>query len=191
MIKFQRFVTLFACLLLIPMFCWAGEPAKYDQSGFYAGVGGLYAIENFDANGIDIDNAPGFNFRVGYRLTSHWAVEAMGERVDDFDFRVSGVNGSVDTWTGTLNGKFFFLTDRFQPYGLFGLGFMRGHVRASSAFGSASATETDLALRFGGGVDSYITEHWLINTEVSYVLPTGDIDDIDYVSLGLGIQYRF
>ena len=182
MIKFQQVLILLVCIMLIPAFCWAGESGQYDQPGFYLGVGGLYAIENFDSGGFDFDNGPGFNFRLGYRLAPHWAIEAMGERVDKFDIKGGGL--SIDTWTGTLNSKFFFLTNRFQPYGLFGLGFMRGHA-------SSSVTETDLALRFGGGLDSYITEHWVVTTEVSYVLPTGDVDGVDYVSLGAGIQYRF
>ena len=191
MIKFQQVVILLVCLMLIPTFCWADESGKYEQSGFYAGVGGLYAIENLETDSVvDVDNAAGFNFRIGYRLAPHWAIEAMVERVDEFDL-MNAIGLDVDTWTGTLNGKFFVLTNQFQPYGLFGIGVMRMHSKIRPGFGSTSITETDMALRFGGGIDSYITEHWVVNTEVSYVLPTGDVDGTDYVSLGAGIQYRF
>ena len=132
----------------------------------------------------------GFNFRVGYRIIPHFAIEAMGERVDKFDL-TNAQGKDIDTWTGTINGKAFILTDRFQPYGLFGVGFMRAHATFIDSIFGSSGSDTDLALRFGGGLDSYITEHWVANLEISYVLPTGDVDGLDYISLGGGLQYRF
>jgi hypothetical protein len=78
----------------------------YSRPGFYLGVGGLYAIEDFDNTlGLEFENGPGFNFRLGYRMHPNIAVEAMGERVDAFDLKgFSGVE--INTWVGTLNGKF-------------------------------------------------------------------------------------
>jgi len=67
---------------------------------------------------------------------------------------------------------------------------MRAHAKLRQGFGS-NETETDLAVRFGGALDSYITEHWVANLEITYVHPTGDVKDIDYFSFGGGIQYRF
>ena len=117
----------------------------------------------------------------------NFAVEAMGERVDAFDLKgFSGVE--INTWVGTLNGKFFALTERFQPYGLLGIGAMRAELKVGS-FGDVH--DTDLAFRFGGGIDSYLTDTWVVNLEISYVRPTGDVGDINYISLGGGIQYRF
>ena len=46
---------------------------------------------------------------------------------------------------------------------------------------------TDLAFRVGVGLDSYMTEHWLVNVEISNVNPTGDISGIIYYSLGGGV----
>ena len=138
------------------------ESSNYSRSGFYLGVGGLYAMENFDTGrGVDVDNGPGFNFRLGYRFHPNIAVEAMGERVDDFDLE-NAIGLNVDTWTGTVNGKAFLLTDRFQPYGLLGIGFMRAHSKIRSGF-NVDNDDTDLAYRFGGGLDSYITENWVVN----------------------------
>ena len=185
-----------SCTIIAPAF--SQEPTDYSRSGFYIGIGGLYAIEDFDNTGpLEFDNGPGVNFRLGYRFHPNIAVEAMGERVDAFDLNLSrsGFLGSgkaeINTWTGTVNAKFFALTERFQPYGLLGIGAMRAEAKAKGPGGSAKTDDTDLAFRFGGGVDSYITENWLINLEVSYVRPTGDVDDINYYSLGGGIQYRF
>lgn len=67
---------------------------------------------------------------------------------------------------------------------------MRAHAKLRQGFGS-NETETELAVRFGGALDSYITEHWVANLEITYVHPTGDVKDIDYFSFGGGIQYRF
>ncbi len=176
----------------------AQESTDYSRSGVYGGIGGLYAIEDFDNTGpLEFKNAPGFNFRVGYRFHPNIAVEAMGERVDDFDLNVAksgifrSVKAGIDTWTGTINGKFFALTNRFQPYGLFGLGVMKAEVKAKGPGGRAESDETDLAFRYGTGMDTYITEHWVFNMEISYVRPTGEVDDLNYYSLGGGIQYRF
>ena len=164
------------------------ESSSYSRSGFYLGVGGLYGIEDFDNTGsLEFDNGPGFNFRLGYRFHPNIAVEAMGERVDAFDLDGSS-NAEINTWTGTLNGKFFALTERFQPYGLVGLGAVRAKADGNAVINNS---ETDIAFRFGGGLDSYITESWVIELELSYVHPTGDVDDVNYLSLGGGIQYRF
>ena len=46
-------------------------------------------------------------------------------------------------------------------------------------------------MRFGAGLDIYFTETWAAELGVKYVLPFGDVDDIDYVSVGLGLKYRF
>lgn len=52
-------------------------------------------------------------------------------------------------------------------------------------------TQTDFAARFGAGLDIYLTENIVLSAGVDYVLPTGDVNDLDYVSFGGGGQYRF
>ncbi len=177
---------------------FAQDPSFHSRSGVYGGIGGLYAIEAFDNTGpLKFKSAPGFNFRLGYRFHPHIAVEVMGERVDAFDLDLagSGISGSgeaeINTWAGTLNGKFFALTGRVQPYGLLGIGVMQAELKATGPGGSVELDETDLAFRYGAGIDSYITEHWVFNLEASYVQPTEDVDNLNYYSLGGGIQYRF
>ena len=41
------------------------------------------------------------------------------------------------------------------------------------------------------GFDGYITEHVVITFDAQYVMPFGDVDDLDYTSIGVGVQYRF
>ncbi len=191
--NYRSLVIALICSLAFLSPAFAQDPSIYSRSGIYGGIGGLYAIEDFDNTGpLEFKNAPGFNFRVGYRLHPNIAVEAMGERVDAFDLEKFGpLTEEINTWTGTLNGKFFALTGRIQPYGLLGIGAMRAEAKAKAGGASAELDETDLAFRYGAGMDSYITENWVFNLEMSYVRPTGDVDDLNYYSLGGGIQYRF
>jgi hypothetical protein len=46
-------------------------------------------------------------------------------------------------------------------------------------------------MRFGGGLDFYATEHVVLTLGIDYVLPFGDLEDLDYVSIGWGLRYRF
>lgn len=179
--------VLFGILLLTCGLAYGQDLPQYARPGFYLGAGGVYAIEDITSN-VDWENAPGFNGRMGYRFNPYVAVEAMIERIDAFEPK--GFNGvGYKTWTGTLNGKIFALTDRFQPYGIVGIGAMR--LEGNNPGSANDFHNTDLAFRVGVGLDSYMTEHWLVNVEISNVNPTGDVDGITYYSLGGGIQYRF
>jgi len=98
-----------------------------------------------------------------------------------------------------VNMKGHLLTGRYQPFVLVGLGFMRMESKTRDASGGAipgpapqaSDRTVKLAMRFGGGLDFYITENVLANAEISYLMPTGKLDDLDYYSIGVGLQYRF
>ncbi len=56
---------------------------------------------------------------------------------------------------------------------------------------SGPVDETDFAGRVGGGIDIYATENIVVTLDATYVVPTGDVDDLDYLSIGWGVQYRF
>ena len=174
----------------------------YARSGFYAGagiLGGSYTeaedeLEDFLAAlgytaSVDIDTAFGFELYGGYRLHPNFAIEAEFEMLPeaDFDIDVSGLGtleGDLETWTFTGNLKAFPLTGRAQPYVLVGIGAMGVDI-------DEVGDESDFAARFGGGLDFYITEKIVISAGVDYLLPTGDVEDLDYVSFGGGLQYRF
>ena len=90
----------------------------------------------------------------------------------------------------TTDLKGFLLTGRLQPFALVGIGTTIGEVRDSFGAG-LEIEEADFVARFGGGLDFYLTESLALTLDASYVLPTGDLADFDYVSLGWGLQYRF
>jgi hypothetical protein len=56
-------------------------------------------------------------------------------------------------------------------------------------------SEAGFAMRFGGGVDLYFTEQFLLSFEVSWIYTPGfsslPIDDPGFLSIGMGAQYRF
>ncbi len=205
----KNIIGFIASLFIITLFTpvLADDPiTPNSRSGIYFGAGGLHAIEDFDANQLNFDSAAGFNLRLGYRFHPYFAVEAMGERVDAFDltsvdFFGGGFGGNFDefkfetnTWTGTLNGKIFASTGRIQPYALAGIGFMQAQLKEKSSFftNNFSTNFFGLTFRYGAGMDAYLTENWVGSIEFSYVHPiTSEIDGLNYLSLGGGIQYRF
>ncbi len=177
------------------------DETDYAATGPYIGAGGMYAIENFDATGPgNEDNSPGFNVLVGYRITPHFAVEAMYEYFHEFDDDgrataqrlanqpVTHATDHYDGWATTINAKGYLWTGRWQPYGAFGLGYIdiNGHnvVRGS---GAGQGVDVRLAL----GMDACVTEHIAIAPEIAYVLPFDGAQNFDIVALTLGLRYKF
>jgi opacity protein-like surface antigen len=117
-------------------FCWlvitasvapstaSAQELDYARTGSYVGLGGTYAIEDFDVEGAD--NTLGLNLRVGYRFQPRLAGELEFEYYDDFgDFGVK-----VDGWALTANAKVYGATGQVQPFLLAGLGVVHGEASA-------------------------------------------------------------
>lgn len=158
--------------------------ADYARSGPYAAALGVGAIETFDHTGpFDFSDGGGFNIRGGWRFLPRLAAEMQFEYVAGFSDQ--GID--IDIWNLMWNAKAFLLTDRWQPYALFGLG-----VAEANADGpGGSIDDHDFAIRVGGGLDFYVNEHVALTVESAWIKPTDDIKDVNYVTIGGGIQYRF
>ena len=192
------------------------EEPDYARVGPYLGIGGVYAVEFFNENNAehavgsvlesdsveaDIDNSSGFHVLAGYRVHPNIAVEARYEHL--FQFNVDGVDnydwdhqahGRVSAWNATANVKAFFLTGRWQPYAVLGLGYLEGDgfVRDKPhPEYHGSQTDGDFMMRFGLGMDACITEHIAIGPEIAYVLPFGDVEDFDFMTISAGLRYKF
>lgn len=170
------------------------EEPDYARTGAYIGVGGNYAINNFDGlnplNGPttdSVDNSSGYFVRAGYRVHANVAVEARFEHF--LGFETDPGPGHLEGYAVTANVKGFILTGRYQPYVLFGMGYLDLNSPGNDQ-GDAIAGD-DFAMRFGGGLDGYVTENISMGPEVAYVLPTGDASDLDMVTISLGLNYRF
>jgi len=139
----------------------------------------------------NIDGSFGFGARIGYRFLPHIAAELHTEWIEGFDLQqFRGDHSEIRTWTNTVNGKFFFGHARLQPYAMVGMGLQRAWVRNPRP-GGVNFDDVAFVGRFGGGLDFHLTPHLALNLESSYLAPTGDLDDHDTVSIGLGLNYRF
>lgn len=176
------------------------------------------ALEDQGVANVDVDlgDSGGLNAVVGYRLASFFAAELEYEWVDEYKIKgsVPGFEGTVygiEGHTLTGNTKWIIPFWRIQPYLLLGGGVAISHVDRGNAFDipavesilqSAgidvkSGNHTNAAARAGLGLDIYLTENILVNTEASVVVTTlkkpdlGDVDDLNYMSFAGGLQYRF
>lgn len=193
--SFARFLAI-ATVILLPAAAWSQQ---WSRPGPYIGVAGDVAFttkaedELEDATGIPIDVDPslGLHARLGYRFGPRFAAEAHYEWVSGFDVSAFGINAlEIDGSTVTADAKVFLATERIQPFLLVGVGAAFAEVKDTIGAGF-SIDESDFAARFGGGLDLYLTENVALDFDASYVLPTGDLEDFDYVSLGWGLLYRF
>jgi opacity protein-like surface antigen len=164
------------------------EEEDYAAPAFYLGAGGVFAIELFDnTGGFDFGNSNGFNVRAGYRVHRNVAVEALYERYTEFD---SDPFGNIKAWSASANAKVYPITGRWQPYGLVGLGYLGAEAHDNNPL-TGSPSDGGFMMRFGAGMDANITENWQIGPEVAYVLPFGDVDDLDMVTISGGVRYNF
>ena len=172
------------------------EPTEYARSGPYVGgnvVGGSYARIDSAAGDPEADVAPGFKVYGGYRISPAFAIEIEYEMLANADIEVNGVKGiaEIETWIATANAKIFWMHDRIQPYTLIGMGIMNSNIDDSVGLG-ISASGDGFTFRFGAGLDYYVTRSVVASVGADYVLPAGsELEDLDLVTYGMGIQYRF
>jgi opacity protein-like surface antigen len=190
------------------------DPEDFARRGFLVGVAGSYALETFEDDletnldrklgvptSLSVDNSFGFNGRLGYRCHRRFSAEVEVEWIDGFDSDLSSTGFGqlarprIEPIVVTANVKGYLLTGRYQPFLKVGGGVMT----AESKFKDDNVvlplprneSENAFAMRFGGGVDLYATKNIVVSLEADYVLPFGNLDDLDYVSIGWGVQYRF
>jgi len=211
----NRYCIRSACLSVAALFLTLSPGQAladdFDRSGAYIGISGVYALSLFQddinatfgaSDAFDLGDSPGVNARLGYRVASWFAVEAEYEWIESMDLSLAGAKiGQFKPNTVTGNLKFIVPTWRIQPYLLLGAGVALWEID-SSILGQ-NQSSTGFAGRAGLGIDSYLSEHWVLNLEATAVLNTNDIDPtkvssdiasishIYYFSLSAGITYRF
>ncbi len=174
------------------------EGPDYARAGPYVLAGAAVATavsfeDDLNQLGLParVDSAVGVEARAGFRVAPPVAVEAHFEWVPGFDAKLSNdllvADGS--SYAATVNGKLFLFSDeQFQPYLLFGVGYMRTNY---DVIGGGRVDGGGVVVRGGAGLAAHFDEHWFVSADVTYVWPGGRIRGLDYVDVGIGIGYRF
>ena len=185
----------------------------FARIGFYGTAYGAYAFEFFEKDlsqrlgtPVTTGNSWGAGGALGYRLLPFLGLELGGEWMNDFTSKYTtnstpGANVFGDTdwvagdraagtvlWNVTANAKGYVLTGRIQPYGMIGLGY--GQAKTAPVL-SISRIDRGFVARFGIGSDVMFTEEVGLNLAATYVMPTGDLKDFDYLALQFGFVIRF
>ena len=171
-----------------------GGTDEYARRGWQLGVAARYGIETFDDDlDLSIDDSLGISGLLGYRCHRHFSVEAEVEWLDGFEADVpAGLALELEPVVVTTNVKGYILTGRVQPFLLAGFGLMVADTKLRvTGLGSASESETDLATRFGGGIDIYATKRIAVDIKADYVMPVAGNDTFEYYTLSVGLMYRF
>lgn len=178
--------------------------------GFYVGVGGNYAFENFDIDNdidVNIDNSWGVNARVGYQFNRLFSVEFVYDYLAEFSGSktISDMGDTikyeaeVELMTFMIAGKFSpnIGSEIVRPYITVGAGIMHGSSDETvSVTGwypdlSVSTTDDGPCAKIGVGIDFSATKNVSIGIEGSYVMGFDTMDNIRYVNLNLGVAYHF
>jgi hypothetical protein len=172
-----------------------GEEAQevdYNRTGAYLGLAGTWGVEEFqDTNDINIDDTVGVNGRVGYRALSWLSAELQAEYVPNWhiDFGSGSDDGNLDMWLVGGNLRWNLPTGLIQPYLLTGGGYMGADL---SGTGNESGQDGNGAFaRLGGGMEFYPWSFLALDFGIAYVLPTNDVDKLDFLSITWGALYRF
>ncbi len=166
----------------------------------------------FETSSLSIDDSGGVTGLVGYRAASFFAIELQYEWIDEYKVEGKQVPGfgtvelyEIESHTITANTKWFIPFWRIQPYLLVGGGYSfydidrapGGTALSLQGIDIDDGNQGDWAVRAGGGIDWYLTEWLVFNTQVSAVLTTlerpqiSDIDDLNYLAFSGGLQYRY
>jgi opacity protein-like surface antigen len=207
--KLRSILCVVAVSCLLPATGFAEPANDYARPGWYLGAGGTWAPhwwkapeKPLNSPTIKTHNSFGFHVRGGYRIKPWLATELEYEWLDGFDNKVAGTTiFKLRTHVITANAKFLCPgLGRFQPYVLVGAGAAIFDIDDQSLWAAGlENTSAGFAVRATAGLDFYITRNWLLNLEAGAVIPTnevknsngGDLKELFYVPLQLGVQYRF
>jgi len=187
---------------------------SYTDPGGYLVIGGISAFESFqNTQGTPIDDSLGFNIRGGYRFLPQLSAELELDFISgfDFEFDLPVAPGraalTIDGGTLTANAKAHLPLGRIQPFGLVGLGGMWARLRTTHPVGTTctpyywywycTGTYAELGnngafvMKFGGGVDLYLSEDIALTLDAAYVMPFGKLEDLTYTHFGWGARFAF
>jgi hypothetical protein len=167
------------------------EEVDYHRRGVYLGLAGSWAVEKFDDdNDINIEDSVGVNARVGYHALSWLSLEAQAEYLPKFEIDFGPDTGDLAVWLAGANLRLNLPTDLIQPYALLGGGYMGADLSGAGTGGRDYDGNGGFG-RVGGGVEFYFWPFLALDAGVTYVIPAGDVQDLQFLSIHWGAIYRF
>ena len=207
----KKTLSFLGCIVALFIFSTSANAAN---TGMYIGIGGTFAMENFDLDELDslrqygfdpkYDDTWGVNGKIGYKVNPYFSVELVLEYLPDFNYnetaRVSGtpvtIDSDLDVFTAIIAAKFYPFQAKIKPYLTAGVGIMQASIDTKvSAPGylssSVSDDETDPCGKIGLGVDMFINQNISFNLEGAYTAGFSDLDEIQYFTVSAGLAYHF
>jgi opacity protein-like surface antigen len=160
------------------------EEIDYQRSAWYL-VGSVAFADTHFKDNPNFGTGWGFNIRGGYRAIEYAAFEIEYERFGHLLSRDGSPRAEAEVNAVTFNTKVPFFSGPLQPFLHYGL----GAVIADNDLERQKLT--DFAMRMGGGLDIYFSDHIILNTSIDYVRGFGDVRDYRWMSIGVGVGYRF
>ena len=195
-----RVLTLTLLLTGIGTICPAGaslaltDDPEETQAGGGLGQPGAFlsaavAIGGLLVDGNDVDNgvSSGVDVRGGYRISEWLAVDVGFEWLRHRTSLIDATSRSDvtgDTWAVTSDLRVYLARWGNGEF------YLSGGLGAVGDEGLDGTDGAYFALRYGGGLDVYLTEHVGLNLSLAYLLPTAELD-LDYVAGRAGIFYKF
>jgi Outer membrane protein beta-barrel domain len=198
--RFQAVCFVIAIMVFVaPGFLGTQASAEY-----YMGLAGNYASANLNGK-FDPDNSVGINFRAGTQYRDWFAVELnldyLPEFKDDGEIEVENVEIDADFDMEVLSfifdAKFMptLGTSSLRPILFAGFGWMVATADSSRPtreyLNSRSLDGSDFCWNFGLGLDYRISEIYSFDFKGTYVKGLGEVSDVEYLTLSLGVSYHF
>lgn len=154
------------------------------------------------ASDIDVDDAPGFTFTVGYFFTPNVALELLAAYPFSHDFELEDINvgGEVDHLPPTLSLQYHLpIGETLKPYVGVGVNWTMFSNEDVDVPVDVSI-EDSVGLALQTGVDMRLGDHWLLNLDVRYIEIEGDVEvegvdvgsvEVNPLVFGLNLGYRF
>ena len=142
-----------------------------------------------------VEDSWGYGGRIGYRFLDWLAVEAQAKVLNSIKIKLHDQANGTDSrskatfFTAMANAKGYLMTERFQPYVLGGAGY--GYAVLDPSGEGSKDKSGGFVAQFGVGADYYVTDNLGLMTELSYVWPSGGVNDYDNVTISFGAMLRF
>ncbi|MEQ1739057.1 MAG: OmpA family protein [Methyloglobulus sp.] len=189
----KKYVLAFALLIGLSLAASAQAKEEFLDNRWYVAPFGSYVNPGGDRNS---DNAGyGAGLGIGKIINEHFNVEVRGfyNGFDDKTNRFPQKNGQWDLVGGTLDLQYYFMRDKFSPYGVIAAGGMNSNVNGRSGAGFIGEVGTgftyeifdnllfrsDVRYRYNNNFDANLTparhtnEYHDMIVNVGFVIPFG------------------